>query len=109
MASYDSYCSSCNVACESTNSCNKCNSCQKCNNAACEETCILIQSFCKTSGQKVGSFSFGQCVSSDQLFLSKANWNKIFTFIIQLVYVTLFFNLFMYLCYFKTNVFKNSK
>lgn len=38
-----------------------------------------------------------------------SNMNKIFTFIIQLVYVTLFFNLFMYLCYFKTNVFKNSK
>ena len=81
MASYDRYCSDCNVACESTNSCNKCNSCQKCNSAACEETCILIQSFCKTSGQKVGSFSFRQCVSSDELFLSKANWNKIFTFI----------------------------
>ena len=75
------YCSSCNVGCESTNSCNRCNSCEKCNNAACEETCILIQSFCKTTGQSVGSFSFGQCVSSNETFLTKANWNKIITYI----------------------------
>lgn len=75
------YCSSCNVGCESINSCNRCNSCEKCNNAACEETCILIQSFCKTTGQSVGSFSFGQCVSSNETFLTKANWNKIITYI----------------------------
>lgn len=75
------YCRSCNAGCESTNSCNRCNSCEKCNNPSCEETCILIQSFCKTTGQSVGSFSFGQCVSSDETFLTKANWNKLITYI----------------------------
>lgn len=62
MATYDRYCRSCDDGCEASNTCNKCNSCQKCNNTTCEETCILIQSFCKTSGQDAGSFSFGQCI-----------------------------------------------
>ena len=80
MAS-DTYCSDCNVACESTNSCNKCNSCQKCNNTTCEETCILVQSFCKTTGQDVGGFSFRQCVASNETFLTKANWNRLIKYI----------------------------
>lgn len=80
---YDSYCASCNVGCESTNSCNKCNSCELCNNPSCEEKCILLQAFCgpEGSGQSVGGFSFNQCVSSDQLFLTKANWNRLITYI----------------------------
>ena len=83
MATYDTYCKDCNVACESTNSCNKCNSCEKCNNTTCEEKCILVQAFCSDdgSGQTVGEFSFNQCVSSDEMFLTKANWNRLITYI----------------------------
>ena len=83
MASYDRYCSNCNVACQSTNSCNSCNSCQKCNNTTCEEKCILIQSFCgpEGSGQSAGGFSFKQCVDSNETFLTKANWNRLITYI----------------------------
>ena len=81
MASYNRYCSSCNAGCEAVNSCNKCNSCEKCNNAGCEETCILIQSFCNTTGQSVGSFSFNQCLASNEMFLTKANWNRLITYI----------------------------
>ena len=83
MASYDRYCSDCNVACESTDSCNRCNSCQKCNHATCEEKCILIQSFCgpEGSGQSAGGFSFKQCVASNETFLTKANWNRLIKYI----------------------------
>ena len=83
MASYDRYCSDCNVACESTNTCNKCNSCELCNNTTCEEKCILIQSFCgpEGSGQSAGGFSFKQCVASNETFLTKANWNRLIKYI----------------------------
>lgn len=83
MATYNSYCSGCNVACESTNSCNKCNSCELCNNPTCEEKCILVQAFCSPegSGQSVGGFSFNQCVSKNETFLTKANWNRLISYI----------------------------
>lgn len=76
-------CTSCNNGCESKNSCTTCNSCQLCNNTTCEVTCILVQAFCSPegSGQSAGGFNFNQCVSSDQTFLTKANWNRLISYI----------------------------
>lgn len=83
MATYDRYCSSCDDGCEASNTCNKCNSCELCNNTTCEEKCILIQAFCSPegSGQSAGGFSFKQCVTSNETFLTKANWNRLIKYI----------------------------
>ena len=74
-------CQRCTGSCQSSNTCNKCNKCEQCNTACDAGKCITVQAFCSTSGQSAGGFSFGQCVSSDELFLTKTNWNRLITHI----------------------------
>lgn len=78
----NTYCSKCNAGCESQNTCNKCNSCESCN-TKCNATsgCNTLQSFCATTGQSAGGFSFNQCVSSGEYFLSKTNWERLIKYI----------------------------
>lgn len=73
-------CQRCNSGCQSQNSCTFCNSCQSCNTNCNGSVCNTKQNFCSTD-QFVGSFSFGQDLGTDDIFLTKNNWNKIFTFI----------------------------
>lgn len=66
--------------CQSCDSCQaNCTSCQGCN--SCQGTCDTCQSFCENGGQYVGSFSFGQCVSAGQIFLTKTKWNNLIDYI----------------------------
>lgn len=74
-------CQRCNSGCQYCNSCEKCDSCEQCNTACDGGGCLTIQSFCATSGQSAGGFSFGQSVAGEEFFLTKKNWNKIFTYI----------------------------
>lgn len=81
-------CQSCNscmgcMGCQDCVSCQSCNTCQLC--VRCEGTCNTSQAFCTVGSQLVsshlGSFDFNTSFSTDSLFFSKANWNKIFTYI----------------------------
>lgn len=79
-------CQTCNSGCQSKNTCQRCNSCQKCNSGcqkcnSCQGTCQSSQAFCAIGRQSVGSFSFNQDVSADALFLTKANWNRLISYI----------------------------
>lgn len=69
------------AGCQSCNNCQGCNSCQSCNTACNSVGCNTIQAFCSIGGQSVGSFDFNQCVSAGQTFLTKANWNRLITYI----------------------------
>ena len=73
-------CQSCNSGCQSQNTCSKCNSCESCNVNCNGSGCNTIQTFC-SSNQKVGSFSFNQPIGTDELFLKKANWNRLISHI----------------------------
>ena len=74
-------CQSCN-SCNYGNTCSTCNSCMACDkNCNAASGCNTIQTFCKTSGQSVGGFSFNQSVTKDALFLTKANWNRLISYI----------------------------
>lgn len=63
------------------NTCSFCNSCQACDTNCNGSSCNSSQAFCSNGKQSAGGFSFGQCVSSNELFLSKANWNKLLSYI----------------------------
>lgn len=74
-------CQSCN-SCNYGNTCSTCNSCMACDkNCNAASGCNTIQTFCKTSGQSAGGFSFNQSVTKDALFLTKANWNRLISYI----------------------------
>lgn len=73
-------CQTCNNSCNSGNTCASCNSCESCNTNCNGTGCNSAQNFCATN-QSVGSFSFGQDVGANDLFLTKANWNSIFSYI----------------------------
>lgn len=53
--------------------------CQRCN--LCLGTCNSCQSFCQVGAQRVGSFSFNQCVRAGEQFLTKDNWNRLIKYI----------------------------
>lgn len=79
-------CQSCNAGCESKDSCTSCNSCEKCNRGCekcntCQGVCQKSQAFCSIGSQYVGNFSFNQSLSQDSSFLTKANWNRLITYI----------------------------
>lgn len=60
--------------------CQTCNSCQDC--VSCQGTCNTSQAFCAVSSQKVGSFSFNQCVSSGEtVYKFRTDWNRLITHI----------------------------
>lgn len=69
------------AGCQSCDSCQGCNGCQSCNTNCNSTGCNTIQAFCSTGGQRVGTFSFDQCVSSNETFLTKQNWNRLITYI----------------------------
>ena len=70
-------------ACMSCVACQKCNTCQlACE--SCQNSCDTRQNYCSNNHQLVssfGNFSFDQELSSNKLFLSADNWNKIITYI----------------------------
>lgn len=79
-------CESCNVECENENTCSVCNSCEKCDDGCqvcdtCQRGCQSSQAFCAVGSQVVGSFSFNQDLDTDDEFFTKANWNRLITYI----------------------------
>ena len=56
--------------CEGCNYCNSCNSCQGAENNCSDEACNTCNSICQSTGQQVGGFSFNECVSSGQIFIT---------------------------------------
>lgn len=73
-------CQSCN-SCHSGNTCSYCNSCMSCNSSCnASSGCNTIQSFCSKS-QSAGGFSFNQTIAKDELLVTRANWNRLITYI----------------------------
>ena len=65
-------CQSCNNGCQVT--CKYCQGCDDC------ESCYSCQAFCETN-QLVGSFNFGECISSGEIFISAEAWKSLITYI----------------------------